>query len=143
MARLRSKNSAESREAGFTLIEVLISFAILGLSLAIMLPAISVHASRSSKILNSTIAQSKLLSLVAQIGQTINVDDDRHSGIDKDGFRWSVEFDPYGDPQDQRAWSVPAYNVTTRIHWDELGEERSLEQKSLMIIPQVGDNGYR
>ena len=107
---------------GFTLVEVLVAFAILAVSLGFLMHVIANVLSRT--------AEADLRSGALQVGQSmldrIGVDVPLQDGI-SDGetgtrYHWTIKIAPYGDDDDRQSWPVAAHQVTVTVSWGDNGD---------------------
>lgn len=130
-------SSERSHPGGFTLVEVLVAFVILALSLGGLLQVFGTGL-RSSRVsesygIASLLAQSRLatVGIVAPIsvGETEGQFDDR--------FRWRVAVRPYEeDGLELGSPTLPPYEVIVTILWDERDEQRSVSLETLRLAPR-------
>jgi len=131
---LRAK--AGRGEAGFTLIEVVVALALLGLVLALLAGSLRnglVGASRAAAITPPlAVAEAKL----AAIGVTEPLIAGDTSGEDASGVRWRVSVADYDDEGSaaSEAPGVPRlYRVTVTATWTQGGAPRSLSLDTLRL----------
>ncbi|GGK84848.1 type IV pilus modification PilV family protein [Amphritea balenae] len=112
-------------ERGFTLLETLVAFAILSLSLGIILQIFSLSAqtSRSVEIQQRAlaIAQSQIDQELAQL--QLNEGEDR--GRVDERFSWSSEIRRYQFPDQEGRINdqIQAYRITVSVRWDDSSEQ--------------------
>ncbi len=120
-----------SREAGFTLLEVIIALAILGVAfaLAIQLLGNGMRAARTSQ----EYTQAALLSRqkMAEIALASSQEGSVESGDFGGGFRWTSEVQPV--PQDNESLPARLYQVRVRISWPGRAAEKSLDLYTLRM----------
>jgi general secretion pathway protein I len=111
------------RQGGFTLLEVVVAFAILALSLGILIEIFSralVTTALSRDYSRAlTLAQARL----ADAGIDIPLEAGSYGGEPEDGFTWQVSIQPYtfGDPSWKPAFD--AFLVTSSVSWGRGAEE--------------------
>lgn len=134
--RPASSKCENEKEAGFSLVEVIVALAILALSLAVLLSVISngiQYADRAEKLARAgTLAQS----LLAGIGTEVPIQPGQTAGEFPEGFRWRVRAEPYGDAVDRDHWPVAAYTISVEVLWGEGREERSVALSTLRLAPK-------
>ena len=116
----RSGTGETSAEEGFTLIEVLVAVAILGVSLAFLLSGFSASLARMEETRDETTALALAQSLMDRAGHDIALEKEVVEGASEKGaFAWRVESKRYGSDADQMAWAAAAYEVSVKVSWDE------------------------
>jgi len=126
---------AADRHRGFTLIEVLVAFSILSLTLAAVFALLS-SGTRSTHISDEyskavVLAESK----VAELGITEPLRPGTLRGRFDSSYQWELHVnkrvrknvDPYAD----YPWDV--LNVTLRVWWKSMGEERDITLSTLRL----------
>lgn len=118
-------------EQGFTLIEVLVALAILGISLAVMLHIMSesLHRARVSKM--EMAAGAFAQSLLADLGHSVPLRVGDQSGELPDGFSWKLHIEPYGSADDQKSWPMSAVSVTASVLWKDGAESHEMKVTTL------------
>lgn len=126
------------RARGFTLIEVLVAFAILALALGVLLQVFSggLKNARVSQAYTTAalLAESKL----AAVGAEEPLAEGQSAGRFDDRFQWRVDVRPYEEAggssaADPDAWPVSAFEVAVTVSWDEGDEERSVSLSTLRL----------
>jgi len=133
-------------QAGFSLLEVLVAFAILALALGVLLQTFSTglrNADLSAQYSYAALlAQSKLAS--------VGVEEDLHPGATSgrfdDRYHWRLRVSPYQDdaiePEETSELrrrqrfagdEVKAYQVELTVEWEDEGQQRELTLDSLRI----------
>jgi general secretion pathway protein I len=88
------------REQGFTLIEVIVAFALLALALTLLLGTLSGAARQIRAADDASRASLHAQSLFSQLGVVEPLQPGRREGEFEDGrYRWSLEIAPYADPR--------------------------------------------
>jgi prepilin-type N-terminal cleavage/methylation domain-containing protein len=118
-------------ERGFTLVEMLVSIAILSIAFAVLFGAISSSLDRARKAKDEALASALVQSLLARTGARGDLAPRETTGTYSNGFRWRMVVRPYGDPGDAKAWHLAAYRVNATVSWP--GGERSLS--TLRLVP--------
>jgi type II secretion system protein I len=128
-------NRREHQSAGFTLIEVLVSLAILAISMAVLLNIFSDSLNRTRMAESEMAAGSLVQSLLAEAGiiRPLRIGDE--TGEYNNGFRWRLHVEPYGSTEDAQAWSVRAFKVTASVMWGDGGAARSKTLTTLKLAP--------
>ncbi len=122
---------------GFTLIEVVVAFVILALSLGVLLNVFStgLRTARTSEAytMATLLAQSKL----AAVGVEAPLVEGETAGQFDERFRWSIdvrrdeELSPPGEDL-----PVRAYDVVVTVSWGEADGERSVSLTTLRLAPR-------
>ena len=139
-ATARVPKDVRARDAGFTLIEVLIAFVILSVSLTVLLGTYGMAMKRTALSEARMIAASHARSLLAEAGVTSPIVAGVTSGTFEDGFGWRVEVAPYGSGADAAAWPKGAYAITASVTWGEGGGDRV---RTVWIVRGVCGGGQR
>lgn len=134
------KRSARSRQSGFTLIEVIIAFALLALALTLLLGSLSGAARQVRGADDVGRATLHAQSLLAQLGVG-EVLEPGHSEGELEGgrYRWSLQVRPYADPRlPQPAASSPytqrLLEVQLVMRWGEAAGQQ-LQLRTLRLAP--------
>ncbi|MTW22377.1 type IV pilus modification PilV family protein [Allochromatium palmeri] len=130
-------------QQGFSLLEVLVAFAILAVSLGVLLGIFS--RATSATIASAQYSQAATLaeSLLTLAGQEIALDEGAVSGETDSGFAWEltlVEIDlsaefPMSEPQ------ARAYRVNANVLWFDAGRARHLTLSTLKLAPLLAGAG--
>jgi general secretion pathway protein I len=128
--------AAASAQRGFSLLEVLVAFAILALSLGVLLQifqrAMNTTAVSGAYSRAVTLAEAKLNSVGADIPLEAGV----HSGDPEDGLDWIVNIEPY----QAEGWlgenpPLQPYAVTAVASWPSLSGTRRVVLRSIRLGP--------
>lgn len=103
------------RERGFTLVELLVSLAILSIALAVLFAAISSSLDRTRKDRDASLATLLVQSLLARAGNEYPLRPGDTSGVYSNGFRWRLSVRPYGNGDDAKAWNMSAYLLRASV----------------------------
>jgi general secretion pathway protein I len=126
-----------SRSGGFTLVEILVALAILGLTFGLAFNALSGGfdwlGRTGSQQRAVTIAETTL----ARVGHDIVLRDGRQQGSDADGYRWEVEVAPYGNTGDTAIGRLIGHLVSVTVTWRDLRLTRSVHLTGLRLAPQA------
>jgi len=133
------RGPSRKRAGGFTLLEVIIAFALLALALTLLLGSLSGasaqirhadHASRAALHAQSLMAQ-------AGVGEILQagVSEGEFSGSN---YRWTLEVSPYQDPAEPARSLQPGTQRLLRLDlevaWGEAPRER-LRWQTLRLVP--------
>lgn len=120
---------------GFTLVELLVSLAILSIALAVLFGAISDSLDRARKGRDEALAASLVQSLLARAGSERALDAGDASGVYSNGFRWRIIVSPYGNGDDAKARSVLAYLVRATVSWRDGAQDHARTLSGLRLVP--------
>ena len=115
---------------GFTLVELLVSLAILSVALAVLFGAISSSLDRTRKERNDAAATSLVQSLLARG----SAGEQAGEGTDTNGYRWRLAVTPYGTADDAKARHVQAFLVRASVTWDEGHQTRMKTLTALRLV---------
>jgi general secretion pathway protein I len=114
--------------SGFTLMEVIVSLAIIGISFVMVMQLFSggLKASRRSCNYTRAVVHAKYkMEEVAFVP-------DQDSGVFEDGFKWESEIEPYGELEES---NFDLVKIKIRVFWDDAGSrQNSVELVSLKTI---------
>jgi general secretion pathway protein I len=128
------------RQRGFTLIEVIIAFALLALALTLLLGSLSGAARQIRTAEDSGRATLHAQSLLAQLGVGEVLQPGRRQGTFEAGrYRWTLELEPYIDPvrrrSPQAAGPVPRLlQVRLQVAWGNAAGQQ-LQWQTLRLAP--------
>ena len=122
------------RQRGFTLIEVLVAFAVAALVLSVLLPTFSAGLGAASRAKAVTEATLLAESSLDAIGTTIPLAPGRLDDVYDGRYRWHAEI---AARPDLAAATLPVapYEVTVTVAWNELGRERHVALHTLRLGP--------
>ncbi len=127
------------RQSGFSLLEVLVAFAILAMSMGVLLQIFS-RASMSTVVASqysraAALAESRL----AAVGTAIPLEPGALSGEPEDGIAWELTIVQATDLQPEQGLgavalpSVSPYRVTVTALWEDAGRVRRLALTTLRL----------
>ena len=128
----KKADASQRGEAGFTLLEVLVAVAIVGISLVMLLRLhlLSLDATLAAQDLTTAVllAEGKMATFMAQSPRE-GEDEGQFDGPDLERFSWTTLVTDYdidlGDQSDGREESVGIRHVTVSVHWREGNRDRS------------------
>lgn len=119
-------------QAGFSLLEVLVAFAILALSLGILMQIFSTsgraavlgdHYARAAELAESTLAL---------VGSEYPLEPGRFDG-EQAGYGWRVDVQVYEPGLQQPPKQLHPYKVTVTVYWAEADRTRRVVLDTLML----------
>lgn len=127
-------------QRGFTLIEVVVAFALLALALTFLLASLSGAAKQIRIASDSSRATLHAQSLLAQVGVGETLQPGRRQGdFDAGRYRWALEIAPYVDPlRSPSPLSNPSaprlLQLTLAMEWGN-GRGQQLQWQTLRLVP--------
>ncbi len=125
-------------DSGFTLLEILVALAILGMSLSIILGVFSVALDRTrqaqQRLEAANLAQALLLRAETASPETLQ----DSAGSTPSGFTWRLHIEDYGTSDDHSNWPERVVRVATTVQWDDHGRTKSLTLATLRLLPKSG-----
>jgi len=129
-----SRMGGGDRQAGFSLLEVVVAFAILALSLGLLIrifsQALNTTALSGDYSRAATLAEARLNS----VGVDIPIEPGSHSGESEQGLSWEVTIKPYelGDV----AWEpvLEPLLVTSSVYWNDARGRRQVVLSTLRLV---------
>jgi general secretion pathway protein I len=129
-------NRPTQSQSGFTLIEVLVALAILGISLAVLLHIFSESLDRSRESQNEMAASAIVQSLLADAGPSMSLVQGDTEGKTADGFSWRLHVEPYGSEDDRNAWTMNALSLTVTVGWKDGSETHAMTLTTMRSVPK-------
>jgi general secretion pathway protein I len=128
--------SAADRQRGFSLLEVLVAFAILSVSLGVLLQVFA-NGLRTAGISDDyTRATLYAESILAAIGTEVPLVDGERSGPVNERFAWRSVISAYSEGlPDAEKTQVRAYRVEVEVSWAGLMQTRSVRLETLKLAP--------
>jgi len=124
------------RQEGFSLLEVLVAFVILSISLGVLLQVFATGLRNAGTADDYTQATLYAESILAAIGRETPLSEGQHSGPINDRFSWRSTVAPYTDDMpDPEKTHVRAYRVEVEVFWDGLAQTRSVMLETLRLMP--------
>ncbi|MGD9946666.1 MAG: prepilin-type N-terminal cleavage/methylation domain-containing protein [Burkholderiaceae bacterium] len=118
------------RQAGFSLLEVLVAFSIMALALGALYEAAggSIRgAAEAERVARAAVTAESLLALF----ETVPPEGVRDAGVSPDGFAWEIASEPALTAADApQAW--PLYRIFVVVRWQDRGVEREFRLASLL-----------
>ena len=131
--------SARSRQRGFTLLEVIIAFAVLALALTLLLGTLSGSAREVRASADAGRAAMHAQSLLDQVGVGEALRPGNRDGEFEDGrYRWTLSIDPYVDPTRRARDTIQPgaprlLRLALHVEWGEGSARERLDLQSLRL----------
>ncbi len=122
-------------EAGFTLIEVLVALAILGVMMVALYAAIGDAAQRLSEAQTESLATGLARSKLDEVGHTIPAIVGDVAGR-QGAFAWTVSIAVAGTPEERVAWPAVLADVSVTVAWGEGAAKRTLAVRTQKLLPK-------
>lgn len=126
-----------NKQQGFSLLEILIAFSILALSLGILLKIFSAGVNTAVVAEDYTAAVQIAESLMAKTGVETPLQNGQDSGLENDKYHWLVEVSPIVfNPEEIDATAITAelFKVTVIVSWgDDNVNDRQIELTTLKL----------
>jgi general secretion pathway protein I len=123
-------------QSGFTLIEVLVALAILGISLAVLLHIFSESLHRARESQAEMTASALAQSLLADAGHSLPLRPGDTTGELPNGYSWRLHIEPYGSDEDRKSWQMGAVAISASVSWNDGGQRRSMTLTTLRAVPK-------
>lgn len=136
----RRRASRHPRQRGYTLLEIIVAFAVLGLALTLLLGILSGGLRQVRWSADSARAALHARSLldVAGVGEAL-APGRLEGGFDDDRYRWVLEVEPWPDPARPPGQPVDPYapqlmHLRLQVQWGEGGPRERLRIESLRLV---------
>lgn len=124
------------REAGFTLVEVIVALAILSAGLGLLLGLISNSLRQTASAQRMAEASSLAQSLMAEVGTVLPIRPEARDGQYANGYRWHLKVQPYDSGRESEEGPVGLYRIAAEIEWDQGTERRFYALTTLRLGPK-------
>lgn len=134
---MKSERTVTGGSQGFTLIEVLVAFSILSLTLAALFSLLST-STRNTRIAGEYgDAMVHAESMMAQLGVTGPLRTGTTRGHFDDDFMWTLQVTkrPRRERLERREINWDLLDVTLRVSWRSMGGERDVELSTIRLAP--------
>jgi general secretion pathway protein I len=129
-------------EKGFTLLEIMIALAILGIALTVILQQFSTGLKTVRVTRDYTSALILAREKLEEFCLVKKLSEKEESGEFEDGYRWRVVIAPYKEEEKKESSTefllLSMYTVTSMVSWDAGGREKKVELATLKIVPKEG-----
>lgn len=129
------RTSKHYLQSGFSLLEILIAFSILSLSIGILLNIFSGGVNTAITAEDYTVAVQIAESLVAKTGNEIQLNEHQSTGIENEKYHWLLDIRPYtinSENFDPKNASSELFKVNATVEWGD-GEDGS-DDRQLQIV---------
>ena len=131
------------RQSGFSLLEILVAFSILALSLGVLLNIFSTAMRGVGLGAEYSKAASLLDARLAALGSEIPVETGSLSGSegDREGqeYRWQITLSPFGEIDEfQALGELELFQVDVEVTWEAGGGERRIAVSTLRLASGEG-----
>jgi general secretion pathway protein I len=128
----------QNKQQGFSLLEILIAFSILALSLGILLKIFSAGVNTAMIAENYTAAVQLSESLMAKTGVETPLQTELSTGLENNLYHWQVEVTPFilnSDFTDTKISAAELFKVKVTVNWGEdNARDRQVELITLKLI---------
>jgi general secretion pathway protein I len=142
-------NAVTKRQRGFTLIEVLVAFAIAAMALGLLFQAASSSGGAARQAGNYEEAVSRAKSHMTVVGRESDIAPGEQGGDDGGGYRWRVKITPSAvaqPPQGARPSQgaqppnsrLVLYDVEVSVSWADGGRSHAVVLHTQRLTPQGG-----
>lgn len=123
-------------QQGFSLLEILVAFAILAVSLGVLLQIFSTGLRSATLAEDYSKATLHAQSLLAALGTEFPLTEGVIEGRIDDRFHWrSTVSQFYEDSPGNNSFKGTAYRVSVEVFWEDPGQARSVVLESLRLSP--------
>jgi general secretion pathway protein I len=126
-----------NKQQGFSLLEILIAFSILALSLGILLKIFSAGVNTAEVAEDYTAAVQIAESLLAKAGVETPLQAGQDSGLENEKYNWQVTVSPFAfNPENIDPSTIPAvlFKVKVTVSWgDDNANDRLVELTTLKL----------
>lgn len=129
----------KNKQQGFSLLEILIAFSILALSLGILLKIFSGGVNTAIVAEDYTIAVQIAESIISKTGSVIPLKGHQSSGDENKKYHWELVISPYtlaGESFDPKSVPVELFKVQVTVVWGEgegAGDDRQIQLSTLKL----------
>jgi general secretion pathway protein I len=130
-------------EQGFTLLEIMIALAILGIALTIILQQFSTGLRTVMVTRDYTTALIHAREKLEEFCLAKKLSEKEESGEFEDGYKWRVVISPYEEEEEQKESGtefllLSMYTVTSMVSWEAGNREKKIELATVKLVPKEG-----
>lgn len=129
------------KQQGFSLLEILIAFSILAVSLGILLKIFSGGVNNAMIAEDYTIATQIAESLIAKTGSEIPIKEHQSSGDENEKYHWQLTISPYPlsrEDFDPKAIPAELFKVSVTVNWgDGESDDRQIQLNTLKLAAKA------
>lgn len=130
------------RQRGFSLLEVLVAFAILSVSLGVLLQVFATGLRNAGMADDYTQATLYAESILAAYGREAPLSEGAREGVINDRFSWRGTVSAYTDGMpDTEKTRMRAYRISVEVFWRGLAQTRSVILETLRLAPLESPGG--
>jgi general secretion pathway protein I len=137
------KSRAQTRAAGFSLLEILVAFTLMALIVAVLMRVFSGGLQGAGVAEDYARAASLAESKLAGIGSETPLKPGELSGTEAGKYRWKITMQGYEDkaasavpPQPQALMRVQLMEVAVSVAWSDYGKDRQVAMTTLFLAPK-------
>jgi len=131
------RSSRPAGEAGFTLVEVMVAFAIAAAALIVLARALGMGLTGTARVKSADAAVVLAQSALDPLGIVAPLKDGDRAQVERDGYHVSVAVDRYaGDNVPRAQGYLVLYRLTATVQWREGAQARSLSLTTLRLGPR-------
>ena len=116
MSKLSNRTGRNRSRGGFTLLEVLVAFVILSVSLVALMRGFSSGLNAIGAAGDYQIATMLARSKIDEIGPVIELTEGHHAGTFENGYAWQAEITAY-DLGQAEPFPVQGYQIAVTVQW--------------------------
>lgn len=130
-------------EKGFTLLEIMVALAILGIALTVILQQFSVGLKSARISREYTTALIHAREKLEEFCLLKELSEEEESGEFEDGYSWRVVVAPFEEEEGKKEAStefllLTMYTITSMVSWEAGSKEKKVELATVRIVPKEG-----
>lgn len=146
MSRMRSTAAGRRNQRGYTLIEVVVAFALLAFGMTLLLGSLTnaTKQVRASNDVGRAALHAQTLIDQAGVGEALTVGQ-RDGEVEGGRYRWDMNVTPFRDPtapprQDQILGAPQLLQLELTVRWGDGGPRETLRLQSLRLVTPTDIN---